>query len=466
MIVFKNVIYQVLGKIVSMVATAVGISLIAKTLGVEFYGQYIFVITFLAIFFTFSDWGINTVVVKELSGQKQISTEYFTKVFITRVLFAILICLLAFLTSVLFQLSKEVMIGVLVGLPMILGYTVNSTASIIFQAQLKYKFDFIIKAVYSGVSLLALYTVLTNTSSVWIIISTSVLAWLISSFFSIYFIKDYLELKFLKIDYKFSKTLIILALPIGIALIINTLLSQIDKLIIPSLLDFRQAGYYGLSYKGFEFLLVFPTFFVNSIFIILANKLYNKKVFDSSVKILIFTSIVLTFFSIVFASNIIRVLSSQDFSNSILPFQVLSLGLLIFFITALLRLQLIVEKKESLFFYIYFSSFILNLILNILLLPSIGIIGASFATILSEILVLILMIKEVQIVVITKSMLFYINKVVLVCLLAFLPAVFISISSVILKLILTTVLLVIFAYAFGLTRQIITMLKSIEKIAN
>jgi len=463
MIVFKNIIYQIIGKVVSVIATAIGISLITKALGVEFYGKYIFVITFLTIFFTFSDWGINSVVVKQLSTQKLISKEYFTKVFITRVLFSLLMCVLAVFTGVLFRLEKNIMLAIIVGLPMILSYSINSTASIIFQTKFQYKYDFIVKFIYSIFSVIAIYYLINQTKVVWIIVLALVIGWVVSSFFSIYFVRKYLSLKSLKVDIKFVKNLLVLSLPIGVALIINTLLSQVDKLIIPSLLDYRQAGYYGLSYKGFEFLLVFPTFFVNSIYVILANKTFNKEIFKHSIKILILASTVITFFSIFFAPDIIKMLSSKDFSLSILPFQVLSFGLVIFFITALLRLQLIVEGKEKLFFYIYFSSLTLNIILNIVLLPAIGILGASYATILSELLVFILMLKEITIRVIDKNNLLYFNKVVLVCSLTFLPLVFFHISNAFFQLIVACFLFVIFAYSFGLISLLISMVKNIEK---
>ncbi len=462
MVIIKNLSYQVLGKVVSMVATAVGIGLITKILGTELYGKYVFIITFLTIFFTFSDWGINTIAVKELSGQKEISKEYFSKVFITRILFSIVMCLLAFLSSILFRLENDMLLAILIGLPMIICYSINSASSIIFQAKFMYKFDFLVRLVYSVISLFFLYYLTIETSNVFLIVFTSVLGWIVSSIFSIYFIKDYLDFRSLKIDYKFSRTLIILTMPIGVALVISTLLSQVDKLIIPSLLNFEQAGFYGLSYKVFEFLLVIPTFFVNSIFIILADKKHNKYIFNYSILILIFTSVVLTFLSIFFAQDIVRLLSNQSFSSSVLPLQFLSLGLLIFFITALLRLQLVFEEKDKLFFYIYFSSLVLNVILNFILLPIVGIIGASIATVLSEVIVLILMVKELNVSVITKENLLFLNKVILVCSLAFLPSIFFKTFGLLLNLALISILLFIFSYAFGLTKQVINLFRGIE----
>jgi len=467
MIVVKNITFQILGKIVTVLATIIGISLITSHFGVEFYGQFIFVVTYITVFFTFSDWGINSIVVNKLSQQDSISKEYFTKVFVTRVLFAILMCLFALLALVMFRFEKNITDSILVGLPMVFGYVLWSTASIIFQTQHNYKLDFLTKIAYSSFSVGTLFYVLKFTDSLLVIVFTLVIGWSVAGLLSVFFVRKSLELKSFKLDYNFTKVLLITSLPVGVSLIINTLLSQADKLIIPNLLDFRQAGYYGLSYKGFEFLLVLPTFFVNSIFVLLSKKDYNKLIFENSIKILIFSSVVLTFISIGFAPNIIKLLSSQDFSSSVIPFQVLAFGLLPFFITALLRHQLVVEGKEKLFFYIYISSLILNIILNLLLLPAIGIVGASFATILAELIVLALMIKEVNVSVITKHNLLYLNKVILVCSLAFLPVVFLTITSVLLKIGVTFILFMLFSYVFGLLNQLILMVKSIEeKITN
>jgi len=96
-------------------------------------------------------------------------------------------------------------------------------------------------------------------------------------------------------------------------------------------------------------------------------------------------------------------------------------------------------------------------------LPVMGIVGAAFATILSELLVLILMVKEVGITVISRSNLFYLNKVVLVCSLSFLPIVLVDFENDLVKFLIPIIFLILFSYALGLTNELLKLVKSIEE---
>ena len=72
------------------------------------------------------------------------------------------------------------------------------------------------------------------------------------------------------------------------------------------------------------------------------------------------------------------------------------------------------------------------------------------------------MVKELNISVITKENLLFLNKVILVCSLAFLPSMFLRISDLLINFTITLILFVIFSYAFGLTKQVVRLFKGIE----
>jgi len=90
-----------------------------------------------------------------------------------------------------------------------------------------------------------------------------------------------------------------------------------------------------------------------------------------------------------FAAPLLSFVKS-DFTASIGALRVLSLGLPFFFVTSATMWALIALKKQSALAVIYGVSMIVNVVGNILLVPTYGFMAAAWLTVISEGLVLIL----------------------------------------------------------------------------
>ena len=85
------------------------------------------------------------------------------------------------------------------------------------------------------------------------------------------------------------------------------------------------------------------------------------------------------------ADRVIIYVYSSAFSNSIIALQILAASLIFAFVSYLMGYLLNAIDKQRLFTFSIITTTILNVILNLILIPKYSYIGASFATLISEI---------------------------------------------------------------------------------
>lgn len=171
----------------------------------------------------------------------------------------------------------------------------------------------------------------------------------------------------------------------------NSLLSQVDRFLINSKIDAAAAGIYSFSYNlGMAIIVVIMAW--NSSW---QPKLYQlirdgnessiRKVSNSISVIILYFSMILIFFS----REVVVLFASKDYYESIniIPIIVIGNALIHIYIT---YANFAFYAKKTFFISIATATaLIVNISMNILLIPSFGIEGAAWATVLSYILLCI-----------------------------------------------------------------------------
>lgn len=121
----------------------------------------------------------------------------------------------------------------------------------------------------------------------------------------------------------------------------------------------------------------------------------NKQLYAIVIYAATFVSLVIT----IFASGIINIIYGESFSGSIMPLRILTWQTSFCYLGVARDLWVICEGKQKALKYLYIPSAILNVILNLFLIPIWGSSGAAFASLItqiSSILVIPLFIKELR----------------------------------------------------------------------
>jgi len=395
-----NTLAQVFGKIVSGGTTFLVSLLLARSLGIEGYGNFTKIITYVSIFYLFADFGLNAAylqLVEKASMEKMKNSLFTTRILLGLLLMFITLSITAFLPGSLTQgYSSIVKMGIILFVPTIILQSIITTTNAFFQERLRY--DYATYAItFGSIATLICIFIISKTLLPMAALIGSIIAFLIGSCVTavtaLFFVKKILGAPKLNFDRETIKKLVKTALPLGLTLLCNVIYFHIDNVILTITRSTFEVGAYGLAYKFFELTLVFPTFFMNAA---LPSLLSAKKSFDeyrlhSQIRT---SAITLLFLSIVFGivgwicSPLITYIR-PEFSASITPLKILLVGLPIFYLSALSMWVLIVEKKNIYMLGIYAISMVINISANSIFIPSYGYVAAAWITILSELFVLI-----------------------------------------------------------------------------
>jgi O-antigen/teichoic acid export membrane protein len=401
----KNTLAQVIGKIITAGTTFLVLAMVARRFGEAGTGEFTLILSFTALFYLIADFGLNAFTVKRMVTESKKAPFYFSNLLGLRLCWSFLLVILAILISRFLPYSRTFKFGVLVACLTIVTQAIVTTANVFFQSRLRYDQSVFASALgslttvflvylfnqrnFSLVNLLFAYPIgglVMTMISLFIISTTGGFA--PGGRYSLFIIRPAFNLSF-------WRNLFLSTLPLSLTLLVDLVHFKIDAFVLAFFRPITEVGNYNVAYKVFENILVFPVFFVNSLYPFLIKKYtggLNKLAF--SIKkaglFLFLVSILCLLFLVIFAPIIIHVLTGRGFENSILALRVLALTLPPFFITALLMWVLITLGRQWLLFKIYTIAMILDLILNLVFIPKFGFLAAAVVTGGTETLLLIL----------------------------------------------------------------------------
>ena len=401
----SNTIYQIVGKIISMSITMIAVVIITRTYGREGYGEFSLMQSWPALFFVIVDFGINAIATRELSKDWSKAGKYFGNILMFRFIFSLVIISLLSLGLNLFSYSQGLKTGIRIGLFVLLAQSLYSTTNILFQVKLKYDFSTIAYTLgYVFIFALVLILSYLKIDVMWVNFSY-VIGGLITFIVSLFLAKKIDVTPDFTFDKELWKFLLVSSLPIGIMFLFSQMSFKEDALMLSflklpesyGLNNTESVAVYALPYKIFEVLLVVPTFFMNSVYPILVNHMVDgkerlKKTFTRVIYFLILSGLFVGLLGFIFSPLAIKLLGGEEFSQSVGVLKILATGLFIFYLTSPISWLIVTLGYQKYLPWIYFVSFSFNMISNFIFIPKYSFYGASWITVVSELIVLILLI--------------------------------------------------------------------------
>lgn len=400
--VLSNTVYQVIGKVISGAVALFSSALITRGLGAELFGDYSIVLTYVLLFFIIADFGVNAIVIRTFAVDKNLAKEKFMSVLTLRGVIGIILTLISVVILVFMPYADYIKQAILISLPILIFQSIFRASGIIFQSYLKYKEQTISISVGSLITLLGIWILIkTGNTSVLNLTLMTLSANIVTAIISIFYVKEYLNLKAVKIDLKYWKYLMADAFPLGIALLFNTLMVHIDRLTLSIMSTPTSVGIYSLAYKIFDVCLVLVTFFMNAMYPILikARETSLSKyilLIKYSILAMLSISVALTIGTFVLSPVVIPVIWGDEMMNSLYPLEILMVGSIIFYITSPLSWVLLIEGGQKSLPRIYAVGMIINTVLNIIFIPMYDYNAAAMTTVVTEFIIMILLLLKIQ----------------------------------------------------------------------
>jgi O-antigen/teichoic acid export membrane protein len=361
---------------------------VVRYLGPEQFGLLSYAISFYGLFSAISILGLESISIRELVKNPESRDQILGSVFILRLAGSILAIVLILLILVIFKESNNVSILILV-----------VSISAIFQSisVIDYFFRAEVKARYS-VYVMTGSVLVTSVFKIFLIILKAPLIYFAIAFsvefaamaFGFVLVYKYNKLKIF--NWKFQKNISVNLLKDSWPLILSGLViavyTKIDQVMIKNMLNSTELGYYAVAVKLSEAWYFIPITLSNSLFPAIVNakgigeEFYNnrmQKLYDILAWIAIAIAIPVSIFSYL----IISIIFGNEFITAAPVLTIYIWAGVAVFLGVASSQYLITENFTKLSFFRTFIGMILNVLLNLILIPAFGIIGAAYATLIS-----------------------------------------------------------------------------------
>jgi len=385
---FKNTSWLFTEKILRLLISFVVTVLVVRYLGPEQFGLLSYAISFYGLFSAISILGLESISIRELVKNPGKRDNILGSVFLLRLIGGIVTLILISLTLFISGESTDISILILI-----------VSTSAIFQS-------FSVIDYYFRAEVKAKYSVYVMTASVLITSSLKILLIILEApliYFAIVFSVEFfaaaagflLVYKYNKLkifNWKFRKELAINLLkdswPLILSGLVIAIYSKIDQVMIKNMLDSKQLGYYAAAVRLSEAWYFIPIALTNSLFpaIVNAKNVSNKFYFNRMQKlydILAWMAIAIAIPVSIFSKEIIYIIFGAEFQSAAPVLTVYIWAGVAVFLGVASTQYLITENYTKLSFFRTLVGMVFNVILNFVLIPEYGIIGAAYATLIS-----------------------------------------------------------------------------------
>ena len=362
---------------------------IARNLGDVVFGKYSFALAFVVIFAVFSDLGYNTLLIRDVARRKDQASKYLNNIISIRALLSLLIFALIFIVINLMDYPADTKNVIYIFGFYVLLMSLSTVFKVTFRAFEKMEYEaginILSEIVKVSLGLLVLFLGYGLLALALVFLYTGIFDFLLSLLIC--------EKKFVKskteLNLGFWKNTMKVALPLSLLSIFGLIYIRIDTVMLSVMKGDAVVGWYNAAYNLVLSFKAIPHLLMNALFPLMSyyyvsSKSSLKISYERSFKYLFILGLPIALGITLLADKFIILLYGQQFSNSIIALQILAWDvLLIFLCTCLSFLFVSTDKQNQMAILIGFVALI-NIILNLFLIPFFSYIGAAIATIVAE----------------------------------------------------------------------------------
>lgn len=361
----------------------------ARILGTVDFGKFSLAIAFSMIAFRVTEFGLNTILKREVARNKKITEKYLSNAFTIRIFSSFLTILSVILLVFLIGYPQSTSLAVILYSLSAAFVSLSKLFISIFQANEKMEFQAITFLIPNTIRIGLVLFFLFSGYGLIEVISSFLIASIIQFFLS-YSIttKKFSKIK-ISINKKFWKKLIKTSYPLAFAGIFAMIYFRIDTLMLSLLKGEEAVGIYNAAYNILMGLTIIPSSFLPAVFPNLSrfykeSKTKLKKGFKKSLLLMAISGLSIAIIGTFFAKNIISIIYGTSYLESVLPLQILFFALLFLFMNNTTGIMINSIDKQKVNMFIGLSSVIFNITLNYFLIIKFSFVGASVATLLTE----------------------------------------------------------------------------------
>ena len=378
-------------KIVLFVLNVVAALAIVRYLGPSGYGDYIFVLSFAAVFGLLSELGLNKVVTREMSRDPAAIPGLVGTAIVGQLLLAVLGWVAAQLAFTLIEGHGDLRAAVAIASLLYFTEAISLSLAAIFQVRLALQYDAVARVVAQALdTALILWLISAGAGLLWLIaapVLTGAIGVLVAA------VMVYLRFRTaLRVDLLRLPPLLREALPVGLTSIVVIAYLRLDSVLLGILGTSEDVGFYGAASRPVEYLILALAVLVNVMFPLLA-RWYGvdprrfAALYAHGASALLAVSVPIAVTVLVFAGEVVTLLYPSDFAPSAAILRLLVGSVVFTVLGAWAGFALLSAGRQRIVLACNAGALILNVVMNLALIPPAGYMGAAAAALVTSIVV-------------------------------------------------------------------------------
>lgn len=381
-----NVVVKILALFVSIY--------LARYLGVEYFGEYNFVITYMTFFIFVVNFGLDPILIRAISRPGSNIDHLTSNILVIRILTSFFSILLAVLLIWLLEYPRETIMYVSLMSIILLFQGISYLFESVFHAKLKMNYSamgLVISKLFYSIAVFCLIVLNSNLLNFFYVY---IISELIRTGIAIYYSSKFVRIRF-SIDFDLWKSLFRECLPFIASYALFIIYYRIDILMLSKMQGTFAVGLYSSAYRLVDPLLFMPTALASTLMPIMAKEYVNntskfKYLYSTGSKYILLLMLPLTIILFLFSEKIINLLYTTNYYPAIITFQILSLTLVFNSVNSMQNSLLIASDRQKINTLSIAGCCILNVVLNFVLIPRYSYNGAAIATMVSVIILFLL----------------------------------------------------------------------------
>ncbi len=392
--VIKNSVYLLFAECLAKLLMFILTIFFARALGVGQFGSYSFIFAYAWVFSTFIDFGTPLAYTKNIAQNKQLKKEYLEN--IVSLKFFLGICVLIAMVIFGFILKKSVIAIILAGLFVFIDM-LNESLKVIFRAYEQLKFEAIGKIVekvfFFVLGISTILWAIFGTISVTKIFLFYVLSSVAGLVVTLYFLRRFGTIK-LFINTGIWRVFLRESFPYFLMTVFSLIVSRMDAILLGIMKSEEAVGLYGAANQIVLALGIIPVVLVKAVLPRFASLHEQKAVLRNFFNKMFWASLlmgaVISLAVYLGAPRLIPMLYGKEFAKSIPALQLLVWSFFIISFSTITSFFVIAMNKQTFVMKVLGVAALVNVILNLILIPLYSFMGAAIANIATQVLLFII----------------------------------------------------------------------------
>ena len=381
------IIGDIIFKLISLLVTIY----LARYLGIVGFGKYNFVFAYLAFFNIITDLGLQQILVREMAREPSSAPKLIGNAYIIRIILTVFAIALAIVVITLMSYPIDTTLYVYIAAFTLLFISFSDFYATIFQANLVMEYRVISKLAFKFISAgLVLYLIFTGgtlTEIILVMVFSEMIKALLHYYFSRKFVKPVFT-----IDFGLWKRLLKESFPLAFTSVIWIIYFRIDVVMLSMMKGDVAVGLYSAAYRLSEPLSLIPAALVISLFPIMSTSFKESKgnlvkVYRFGLKYILIIMLPIAVGVAFIADRTILLIYEPEFASSAIALRILVWAVLFGSVNYIMLDLLVAIDRQILNIWTMGAGAVVNVILNLILIPIMSFTGAAITTVVTNALI-------------------------------------------------------------------------------